>query len=58
MKIKGPAGLSPHMKKVLMAEKKIKEAYPDYTNKRTRNPVKREALLMIERRTGRKTGTI
>lgn len=59
MKIKGPAGFTPHMKRVLIADKKLKEAYPDFTNERPpRSRAKWEALKMIERRTGRKVGTI
>ncbi|HJA89448.1 MAG TPA: hypothetical protein H9948_01545 [Candidatus Jeotgalibaca merdavium] len=59
MKVLGPAGLSPHMKQVLYVEKKIDEKYGSvFTKPRSRKPVKREALLMIERRTGKKVGTI
>lgn len=59
MKMKGPAGLSAHMKKVLIADKKLKEAYPDWTNPRPpRSRAKWQALKMIEEKTGRKAGTI
>ncbi len=58
MKIKGVAGKSKRQQRLIYMSKQIENMYPQLKKERPRKPIKREALLMIERKTGKKDGTI
>lgn len=58
IKIKGPAAESKRMQHLNYLSKQIEAMYPELKNERPRDPAKREALLMIERKTGKKVGKI
>lgn len=58
IKIKGPAAKSKRMQHLNYLSKQVEAMYPQLKDERPRKPAKREALLMIERKTGKKVGTI
>lgn len=55
---KGLGVTSDRQKKLMYMANEINKLYPNFTNERPRKAIKREALLMIERKTGKKQGTI
>lgn len=58
MKIKGPSEKSKRQQRLNYLSKKVEAMYPQLKSERPRKPIKREALLMIERKTGKKVGDI
>lgn len=58
MKIKGLAGKTKRQQRFIYLSKQIETKYPQLTSERPRSTLKREALLMIEQKTGKKKGTI
>lgn len=58
MKIKGLAGKSKRQQRLFYLSKKVETMYPQLKEERPRKPIKREALLMIEQKRGKKEGTI
>lgn len=58
MKIKRPAGKSERQNRLAYMAKQVEAMNPQLKDERPRKPAKREALLMIERKTGEKVGKI
>lgn len=58
MRVKGVAAKSKRQQQMIYLSKQVESMYPQLRSERPRKPAKREALLMIERKTGRKVGTI
>lgn len=58
MKIKRPAGKSARQQRLDYMAKQVEAMYPQLKYERPRKSIKREALLMIEQKTGKKVGKI
>lgn len=58
IKVTGHTAESQRLRKLRYLAKQIEAMYPQLKSERPRKPAKREALLMIERKTGKKQGTI
>lgn len=58
MKVKGLATKTAREKRLIYLSKQVEAMYPQLRSERPRKPIKREALLMIERKTGKKIGKI
>lgn len=58
MKIKRPAGKSERQQLLDYMANQVESMHPQSKDERPRKPIKREALLMIEQKTGKKVGKI